>query len=148
MARHGKIAGVLHNFLGTYTSRYSDYDGYWLFGMVVDHLDMLDIDLLHPEGDRVRSTPLALAIRLAAEKFADQMEKAGLGISCLREGRLSISKSQVTTIRPVNHHLYEGHDVRFVARAVSELGKAYERALSVFVAPHNPHLELRSTRGV
>ena len=35
MPRRRTIKGVLDNFLGTYTSRYSDYDGYWLFGMVV-----------------------------------------------------------------------------------------------------------------
>ncbi len=26
------MKGVLHNFLGTLTSRYSDHRGYWLFG--------------------------------------------------------------------------------------------------------------------
>jgi hypothetical protein len=26
------IRGMLRNFLGTYTSQYSDYKGYWLFG--------------------------------------------------------------------------------------------------------------------
>ena len=30
------IKSVLHNFLGTYTSRYSDYNGYWLFGFMVE----------------------------------------------------------------------------------------------------------------
>jgi hypothetical protein len=40
------IKGVLHNFLGTYTSRYSDYDGYWLFGMLVRDVEELSIDLL------------------------------------------------------------------------------------------------------
>ena len=42
------IKGVLHNFIGTYTSRYSDYDGYWLFGMVVRDVAELRIDLLYP----------------------------------------------------------------------------------------------------
>jgi hypothetical protein len=30
------INGVLDNFLGTFTSRYSNYSGYWVFGMMVE----------------------------------------------------------------------------------------------------------------
>ena len=147
MACRGKTSSVLHNFLGTYTSRYSDYDGYWLFGMVVDHLDSLDIDLLHPEGNSVGATPVAFATWLAVERFAEQIERAGLSISHLREARLSITKSPVVTHGPVNGHVCAGHYVRFAAKAVSQLGTTYERATSVFVAPHDPRVESRSTRG-
>ncbi len=34
MATRRAINGVLGNFLGTYVSRYSDYDSYWLFGFI------------------------------------------------------------------------------------------------------------------
>ena len=46
MAKRRAIRGVLGNFLGTFTSRYSDYDGYWLFGFLVADLKDLRIDLL------------------------------------------------------------------------------------------------------
>jgi hypothetical protein len=147
MARCGKISSVLHDFLGTYTSRYSDLDGYWLFGMLVDQPDALGIDLLHAEGRSVGATPVAFATRLAAEKFTEQIEKAGLSISRLRDARLSIVKSPVVTLGLVNGHVRPGHDVRFAAKAISQLGKTYERATSVFVAPHDPRVEQRSTRG-
>jgi len=32
------MTAVLKNFLGTYTSRYSDFQGYWLFGFLVPGL--------------------------------------------------------------------------------------------------------------
>ena len=35
---------MLHNFLGTVTSRYSEWHGYWLFGFVVSDLERLDHD--------------------------------------------------------------------------------------------------------
>lgn len=37
MARRRVIKSVLHNFLGTYISRYSDFRGYWLFGFLVSN---------------------------------------------------------------------------------------------------------------
>ena len=46
MASRRVIKGVLGNFLGTYVSRYSDYDGYWLFGFLVGDLGELRINLL------------------------------------------------------------------------------------------------------
>ncbi|HBO42474.1 MAG TPA: hypothetical protein DD670_00750 [Planctomycetaceae bacterium] len=136
----------MHNFLGTYTSRYSDYDGYWLFGMAVDTIDDLDIDLLHAGDSSIGATPDAFVVRLATERFADQIEKAGLSISCLREARLSITKSPVVTRGVVNGHVCVGNDIRFAVRAILDLGKTHETATSVFVAPHNPRTEFRSTR--
>jgi hypothetical protein len=50
-----KIRGVLHNFLATYSSRYSDYDGYWLFGVLAQESGHLQIDLVNPDQDPQRS---------------------------------------------------------------------------------------------
>ena len=41
-----RVKGVLDNFLGTFTSRYLDHNGYWVFGMLVGDLGELRIDLL------------------------------------------------------------------------------------------------------
>lgn len=146
MANRRMIRGALGNFLGTYTSRYSDYDGYWLFGMLVDQLDELDIDLLHPGESSGPASPIALAIRLAASKLADQLGKAGIPASCIREARLTIAKLPGVTQGPVNGRVCAGHNVRFCARVVSDLGTTYEKAISVFIAPHNPRIESRSGR--
>jgi hypothetical protein len=141
-----KLASVLHNFLGTYTSRYSDFDGYWLFGMLVAQTESLDFDLLHAEDNSAETPLVANAKRLAAERFADQVGKAGLPISCLCKARLHIARLPDAIRGEVNGHVCVGHDVQFVATVVSDVGKTYERATSVFVAPHNRFVESRSTR--
>jgi hypothetical protein len=147
MTRRRAINGVLHNFLGTYTSRYSDYDGYWLFGMLVGDAGDLKIDLSSRSMGKTDSAPLAAAVQLAAQKFREQMEKTGLSISCVREAQLDITKLPDSGRGAVNGRVCVGHNVRFVARVVSDYGKKYEHAMSVFVAPHDPAVERRSTRG-
>ncbi len=140
------IKGVLHNFLETYTSRYSDYEGYWLFGMLIGELDGFNVNLLDAGCGATESAPMTAAVRLAAVKFMEQLEKAGLSLTCIREAQLSATKSPSSRNHYFNGHWSAGFDVEFVARAVSSSGKSYERKKSVFVAPHNPEVELRSTR--
>jgi len=142
------IKGVLHNFLGTYTSRYSDYDGYWLFGMVLSELEQFNINLLDTGEDAVENTPTTVAVRLAATKFREQLEKAGLSLSCVREANLAIIKSPDLIRGYVNGHMSDGFDVSFAARARSPNCKTYECKKSLFVAPHDPKVELRSARGI
>ena len=123
MSHRRKMTSVLHNFLSTYTSRYSDYNGYWLFGMIIQHLNALDVDLLNSGDTGMVGTPLTFAIWLASERFADQLHKADISVSCLREARLRIVKSPDVIPGRVNGHLCAGYDVRFLARAVTDLGK-------------------------
>lgn len=145
MPSRRRIKGALSGFLGRYTSRYSDYEAYWIFGFFVADLQKMRIDLL--AGEEVRGhEPLAAAVRLARETFRDQVTKAGLPVSLVREAWLEIIRSETSTEGWVNGFLNPGHHVTFVARAVSDLGTAYETAESVFVAPHDPKVELRSTR--
>jgi hypothetical protein len=144
--RRRTFHGVLHNFLGTYTSRYSDYDGYWLFGMLVVNVSELQIDLLSMSVDPTASALVAYAIRLAAQKFQEQVEKAGGSVSSVREAQLRITRLAARR-GPVNGRVCAGHDLRFVARVVSNFGKTYESAMSIFVAPHDSGVESRSTRG-
>ena len=141
------IKGVLHNFLETYTSRYSDYDGYWLFGMLIDELEQFNINLLDAGRGITESAPMTIAVQLAATKFKEQMGKAGLSLLCIREAHLAATKSPDLRNGYVNGHRSTGFDVSFVARAVSHGGKSYECRKSVFVAPHDPAVELRSARG-
>src|SRR5262245_28787953 len=101
MATRKAVRGVLGNFLGTYTSRYSDSDGYWLFGFLVADLGELRIDLLAPPASDSEG-PLGLAVRSAAAKFADQMQKAGLVCPQIQEAWLTIRKLSGQTAGSVN----------------------------------------------
>ena len=136
---------MLGNFLGTYTSRYSSYDGYWLFGFLVADLGELRIDLLGtPAGEA--DTPLGVAVRSATAKFADQVHKAGLVGPQIREGWLTIRKLPGPTTGSINGIPCDGHNVSFAVGAVMDGGRRYDREQVVFVAPHNAEVELRSAR--
>ena len=145
--RRRTIKGALPNFLGTYTSRYSDYDGYWIFGILLGSLGELQIDLLGPVQGDPQGPAIAAAIQLARQRFREQIEKAGSSISCTRDASLKIMRLPQPETGAVNGRICAGHRVRFVARVVSDLGKTYESEKCVFVAPHDPKVELRSARG-
>ena len=139
MSKRRIIKSVLHNFLGTYTSRYSDLYGYWLFGFLVEDIQPTRIDLLDSSFD-INDSPMAVARRLAVRKFAEQLEKADIPKSFLKEAYLYITKSLTSS------KYYPGYEMKFVAHAVADSGKMYERNTSIFVTSHNLKLELRSRR--
>jgi hypothetical protein len=148
MKRRRKIQGVLCNFLGTYTSRYSDYEGYWLFGFLANDIQQLKIDLLNPQTNNFENGPLAFAAELAMRKFSEQMSKNGIAVLWLREAHLDITKLLQSKNGFVNGRSCVGNDFRFTVQALSDLGKTYKTEVVVFVAPHNSSIESRSTRAV
>jgi len=145
MATRRTVRGVLGNFLGTYTSRYSDYDGYWLFGFLVADLAELRIDLLATQVDDA-NTPVSVAVRSAVGKFDDQVRKAGLVRSQVREACLTIRRLPGSVEGPVNGHSCAGYNISFSAGVLMDGGRRYEREQIVFVAPHDSKVELRSAR--
>lgn len=140
MPRRRAIRGLLDNFLGTYTSRYSDYHGYWLFGFLVG-LDPLEFDLLNG-GRHPRDSALAMAEHRAVSAFREQAHKAGFTPSSFRQAHITIT-TLPGDITSQNHPKRIGHHVRLVATAVSEYGRTYEAKRAIFAAPHNPRLEWR-----
>lgn len=142
------IPGVLHNFLGTFTSRYSDFDGYWVFGFLVASMETVRIDLLGEIAQSADSTPSGFARRLAAQMFVEQIAKAGLPREWFRVAYLDISRSSQNKIGVINGRSSSGYDFRFQAHVVTDLGRAYDSTTSIFVAPHDPKIELRSTRAI
>jgi hypothetical protein len=141
------IPGVLHNFLGTFTSRYSDLDGYWLFGLLIESLNSVRIDLLE-KASELTDTPSGFAASLAVQRFREQLAKAGLPKEWFHEAYLEIAKLPERRANFVNGWNRSGYDVSFQARTVTDLGRAYGKTTSIFVAPHDPKIELRSTRAV
>jgi len=140
------VKGVLHNFLGAYTSRNSDYDGYWLMGMLINDLNELRIDLLLASESTVSDSPLVFAIHLARRSFREQMRKAGLGLTRIREGYLNITKLSDSRNGWINDRECIGNTIRFAVKVVMVTGKACERETEIVVALHNPDVERRSVR--
>jgi hypothetical protein len=147
MSKHRILKSVLHNFLVTYTSRYSDFQGYWLLGFLVEDIQYTRIDLLDTSFN-IDDTPMAVAKRLAVRKFAEQIDKVNISRSNIRSAYLEITKLPAPKDR---FAFYDGHfnspsELQFVARSVTHSGKLYERTESIIVDPHNPGLETRSGR--
>jgi hypothetical protein len=141
---HRNLIGILDNFLGTYTSRYSDFNGYWLFGMLINDLGELRIDLLSSNETSTENGPKATARQVAVQKFREQMDKAGFSVSRAQQAHLDVSKLPDLKNGFVNGQLCPGYNVRFVAKIVLKTGKMYEREKSVFVAPHDSQVEQRN----
>jgi hypothetical protein len=166
------IKSVLHNFLGTYTSRYSDFNGYWLFGFLVGDISQVAVDLLgadryqeknragfnrggalqrfvysfypYPYPHYAYRSPIAYAEWLAARRFAEQIGKAGLPPSWFREARLEITMPADTRIGVVvRRHKCPGFEMRFFVQVITDLGRTYQDVRSIFVAPHDPGEERR-----
>jgi len=148
MPHRKDIKGVLHNFLGTYTSRYADFDGYWLWGLLVEELKELHIDLL--QSDSPASTSASTyAISLAVVKFSEQIEKAGFDFLVIRKANLVITRSKTTRtdLQAGQTGLARtGYDLRFETTVEFNDRKAYKNVLSLFVAPHDPKVEAQSAR--
>jgi hypothetical protein len=139
------LKSVLQNFLGTYTSRYSDYKGYWLFGLLVDKVESIDCNLL-AQVSNCSDSPEDVARDLAVERFADQLSKAALDMAVIRSANLYIRRLPEIVIAPVNGRPSNGHMIRFFASVKSDIGTTFECEKQIFVAPHNPQIEIRSTR--
>jgi hypothetical protein len=147
MKQRRKITGVLHNFLNSFTSRYSDYDGYWIFGIIGYESEKSHVDLLNPA--LMGQSPAFVAASLfAAHSFREQMAKENLYMSYVREARLEITKLPEPRRGFVNGQSSTGHNFKFFVSVLSDYGTKYEHLLYVFVAPHDPKVESRSTRRI
>lgn len=143
------IKSVIWNFLGTFMSRYSEYDGYWLFGFLVQG-EPQQIDLLGEHSET--GSPRDNAARLAQTKFANQLEKTGIATSELRSATLWIARlpgevcSRVHIVIPYPPHELErnGHFLKCHVEVRLRDDSAFTVERTVFVAPHDPDLETRS----
>ncbi|MDR3406547.1 MAG: hypothetical protein P4L99_28945 [Chthoniobacter sp.] len=140
------IKGALNNFVATYTSRNADYDGYWLFGLLVEDLTELKFDLLKEAKDLPHPTPSQFAEILAAKQFRHQMQSAGVSVARITEALLEITKSSDATSVMIGDRAYTSHLIHVCAQAKSNHGRLFKAETSVFAAPHSFFLESRSTR--
>jgi hypothetical protein len=129
-----KLRCVLHNLLGTFASRHTAYNGYFLFGFIIEEFEEAGFDLLD-ESVRQPYGPLAEAERIAKRKFDEQLVKAGLDRSVVREARLSMSRLPEPVQAPVwdwfdnpkpgagKSIIRTGYQLRFRAAASTDSGQ-------------------------
>jgi hypothetical protein len=136
------LSGVLQGFIGTYTSRYSHFDGYWLFGFLVSDFAHLEVDLLN-EPSAALSTAEGRARFLAILKFREQLGRAGLPVTNVARATLTIDRGE-PSVQLAGERARAGFSMRFRCRATVDKGRIFEHAKDVFVAPHDPRCESQS----
>jgi hypothetical protein len=146
--RRRSIPSVLHNFLGTLGSRYSDFDGYWLFGLIVSDLTRSTIDLLDHAPPTSGSPSWDAFVVLARWRFADQAQINSV-LRFIRRAELHVERGLAHRATPSglrNSVARNEYQVALAVDVVSDLGRSYHQESSVFAAPHDASLETRSTR--
>ena len=171
MARRNVLLGALRIFLGTFTSRNGDLDGYWIFGWVVGNVESLEIDLLQPAQAKraqvVESRPTVMATmmtalrmvrptsrpaqsqleELAIRLFSEQNTKAGARLNSIQSAVLQMSRLDSVVTRRVVDKIRSGYEVQVRVLAVDTAGRQLDCKKTIFVAPHDDRLERRSVRG-
>jgi len=151
MAKSRRMKSVPHNFLEVFCSRYSDIDGYWMLGLLVSDLESrgvnsLTVDLLS-DCVSLESSLIMAVCRRAVAAFQDQVCKAGFSPYEIRSATFNLSWSGNGVFGHVNLHHCIGRSVVHRVCIVTMQGRMYEFTKVIFVAPHNPLYEHRSTRG-
>lgn len=141
VTRSRVVKSVLHNFLGTYTSRYSDYRGYWLHGQLPQDGGTRKLDLLGTAS--AGGTPESEAYRLAIRRFGEQVIKSTLTMEVVRKATLQVDTGSEVVQGWHGNRRDVGRMVRFVARAEMHTGRVFETEQKVFVAAHDPEKERR-----
>jgi hypothetical protein len=145
MPSHGAARALIHNFLGTYTSRNSDHKGYWVLGFVAAGLVYAEWDLLSQDASSA-DDPIAAARHLAFARFTEQASKAGLR-DVISRARMCIRGGEARTVPPPRAGAMArgGYEMSFTVEVETPRGTERGR-VAMTIAPHDPALESRSTR--
>jgi hypothetical protein len=142
-----RLSGVLRSFLGTFVSRNTDAEGYWLFGQVVSELVDVEIDLAPSDPGTVAAAGVSGLdlLRVAARRrFEEQLAKARLASSrfssaCLRMVRMPGD----VTFTDEEGRTRSGFRLSLEASSVTARGTRVRCTTSIVVAPHDPTMEHR-----
>lgn len=137
---------MLHNYLETLSSRYSDYDGFWVFGLLFHNLGAIKIDL-DSQSSLLPGDPVLVWFEAESRrKFAEQIAKDRIPIEYVRAARLVCEVVSKPFSGSIGGSPTEGATCRLTVSVTSDLGAEYSRKKEFFVAPHDPSREHRSTR--
>lgn len=141
MATRRVMRSVLHNFLGTLTSRHSDYQGYWLFGQLPANVEALEVNLLGdpPDGEAL----VQVVERVAIRRFLEQLFRARLDRAFVCEATLLLTRDPEPVLGWHGELQAVGHALEFVVRVRMDNDRVLEARQSAFAAPHDPRKERR-----
>lgn len=145
VASRRAILGGLGNFLSAFVSRNSDYDGWWLFGLLMPRLGSLEIGLLAASRPNDETEIIRFAARRAQDVFSTQMALAGVSHN-LREATVTLSRTSISLEGTPNRHPSPAFEIDVTARVVTDVGPVLEKRRTLLVAEHEPSVEHRSSR--
>ena len=90
MAKRRALLGVLNSFLGSIVSRNSDFEGYWLFGFLLDGERLPFILDLHGEPSEGVEFVRGKLERIATEGLSQQLHAYGFRHDSLHSATLQI----------------------------------------------------------
>lgn len=140
------LKSVLHNFLGTFTSRNADYNGYSFWGFVLPFLDYYEIDLLKKSKHYTENILLDEFSDLASHTFLTQLGKHRIETYEILKARLTFAVIDSSQKIEVNGHLTQGSTLKIYAEAQTGLYTIYHKTAYLTVAKHNPEIEFKSIR--
>jgi hypothetical protein len=140
------IKGGPHSFLGAFTSRHTDIDGYWAFGILIDSLYELRVSLI--EGESTKTAVLQSTISRAQDLFADQVRKYHVPSHHVLDAHFLSRRSGAQVNGLINGHSVRGQIFLATATATMRGSKYYRCRQELFVAPNNPTIEMQSGRRI
>jgi len=141
-----RLKGVVRGFLGKYSSRYTAYRGYWLFGFLADGRVPLEIDLLGGVGAgwTFDDSPAEAARLRAVDAFRDQCGKLYIPDKAVADARLSITVAPDVIDGLAGGSRRSGRLMTLAVTVVADTGRTFAGAHTMFVAPHDPVFESAS----
>lgn len=138
------LKSVLHNFLGSFTSRYTDYNGYSFWGFVLPYLDFYEIDLLKRNKNYTENILLNEFSDLANRIFLDQLGKHRIETYEILKAKLIFTIVDSSQTIDVNGYLTNASTIKVYAEAQTGLYRIYDKTMYITVAKHNPEIEFKS----
>ncbi len=146
--QRGAIKSLLEGFLGTYTSRYTRWQGYWLFGFIVEDMHGTCFELLE-QPDIQEVSPMATAASIARSNFRAQLARNGVP-----EARVLTARLEIVRVANPRHWFAigmlpkQGHEFLFTVNVQTDSTTTHQRSRSVLIAPHDPNVERASKESV
>ena len=138
------IKGVLRKFLRAYTSCNSDYDGFWMLGVIAPHLPDLYIDLCARSDPHSSADPVADATQHARQRFWHQVDSAHISSHRIAQAQHWVTRAAEPAV--LHYGRLGAYEFTFHARAVSDNGCLLEDQVTIVIAPHDPQRDNRRTR--
>jgi hypothetical protein len=134
MPRRRQFQGICHDILGSFVSRYNDFEGYWAFGQYVLVLNRIGETQFQFKLTGPTETSDHHVLAVSEEYYRGAvlrlMETNAMPQAWLADGAIKVS-------------IVAPDEVKCEIEIVSDLDKTYRCARTMSVRPHDSGVELR-----